>query len=99
MFVLTQAEAIADRVEAFLHEGPHRLGRAVGGILCLQLLLGLGNIVFQFPVWVATAHNAVGAVLLMSVVTVNYFLMTARNKATANIAVAQGGRLSAGVAT
>ena len=56
-----------------------RLGRATGSILCLQLLLGLGNIVFQFPVWVATAHNAVGALLLMSMVTVNYYLVTARS--------------------
>ncbi len=75
-----------------------RLGRGVGAILCLQLLLGLGNIVFQFPVWVATAHNAVGALLLMSVVTVNYFLVTARSKATANIAVPRSGALSAGPA-
>jgi len=72
-----------------------RLGKAVGGILCLQLLLGLGNIVFQFPVWVATAHNAVGALLLMSVVTVNYYLLTARCKVTANVAVAQSASLSA----
>ena len=34
----------------------------------------------------ATAHNAVGALLLMSVVTVNYYLVTAtRSKAQASL--------------
>ncbi len=75
-----------------------RLGRAAGTILCLQLLLGLGNIVFQFPVWVATAHNAVGALLLMSVVTVNYYLVTARSAATARIAVPAANAVAAGAA-
>ena len=53
-----------------------RLGGAVASVLVLQFLLGLSNILFQFPVAVATAHNAVGALLLLSMVTVNYYLLT-----------------------
>ena len=60
------------------HDGTRSLGKLVAAVLTVQFLLGLGNIVFQFPVWVATAHNAVGALLLLSMVTVNYFLLTAR---------------------
>jgi cytochrome c oxidase assembly protein subunit 15 len=55
-----------------------RLGLITGAVLGLQVALGLGNILFHFPVAVATAHNAVGALLLMSLVTVNYYLATAR---------------------
>ncbi len=60
------------------HTGVRKLGVGIGAVLTVQFLLGLGNILFQFPVWVATAHNAVGALLLLSVITLNYFLRTAR---------------------
>ncbi|MEM0955589.1 MAG: COX15/CtaA family protein [Pseudomonadota bacterium] len=53
-----------------------RLGAVLASVLALQFLLGLSNIVFHFPVAVATAHNAVGAVLLLVMVTVNYYLVT-----------------------
>jgi cytochrome c oxidase assembly protein subunit 15 len=67
------------------HSGVRRLGAVIGAVLGLQLCLGLGNILFQFPVWVATAHNAVGALLLLVVITLNYFLRTAEQKAAANL--------------
>lgn len=44
------------------------------GILTLQLMLGLSNVFFQLPLYVAVAHNAVGAFLLLSMVTLNYRL-------------------------
>ncbi len=53
-----------------------RLGNVSLSVLCLQFALGLGNIIFQFPVAVATAHNAVGALLLLTMVTVNFYLLT-----------------------
>jgi cytochrome c oxidase assembly protein subunit 15 len=59
-----------------------RLGGSIAAVLTLQFCLGLGNILFQFPVAVATAHNAVGALLLLTLVTLNYFLLTARVAAT-----------------
>jgi cytochrome c oxidase assembly protein subunit 15 len=42
------------------------------GILGLQLLLGILNVVLVLPLANATAHNAFGAVLLLALVTVNY---------------------------
>ena len=44
----------------------------VGSALALQLLLGTLNVVWALPLWIATAHNAVGALLLLSLVTVNF---------------------------
>ncbi|TDJ25006.1 MAG: heme A synthase, partial [Gammaproteobacteria bacterium] len=49
-----------------------RLGAALGGVLSLQLCLGIGNVVFALPLWMATAHNGIGAILLLVMVSVNY---------------------------
>lgn len=49
-------------------------------VLVLQVLLGLSNIVFQFPVSVAVAHNLVGAVLLLVMVTLCHRTFTARRQ-------------------
>ncbi len=43
-------------------------------ILLVQLVLGISNVVFSLPLWVAVAHNAGGALLLLSMVTLNYRL-------------------------
>ncbi len=55
-----------------------RVGCAVGTVLLLQFLLGLSNIFFHFPLLVSVSHNAVGALLLLVVLTLNYYLLTAR---------------------
>jgi cytochrome c oxidase assembly protein subunit 15 len=49
----------------------------VAVVLLLQLLLGIGNIVLHFPLHVTVSHNAVGALLLLTMVTLNYRLRTA----------------------
>ena len=49
-----------------------KLGVIHGGVLTLQLCLGIGNVVFALPLWMATAHNGVGAILLLVLVSVNY---------------------------
>ncbi len=54
------------------------LGKVVLAVLALQVALGLGNIIFQFPVFVAVAHNLVGAFLLVILVTLNHRVFTAR---------------------
>lgn len=61
-----------------------RLGRVampmavtVLGVLLLQVSLGLGNIIFHFPLPVAVAHNAGGALLLLTVVTLTHRVFTA----------------------
>lgn len=49
-----------------------RLSALLGGLLFVQLTLGVLNIVWTLPLAVATAHNAVGALLLLAVVAVNF---------------------------
>jgi heme a synthase len=44
------------------------------GLLILQVSLGLSNIIWMLPLWIAVAHNAGGAILLLSLVTLNYRL-------------------------
>ncbi|PTB90036.1 cytochrome B [Pseudidiomarina aestuarii] len=41
-------------------------------LLVVQLLLGLANVVFLLPLGVAVAHNLFGALLLVSLVALNY---------------------------
>jgi cytochrome c oxidase assembly protein subunit 15 len=43
-------------------------------LLVIQVSLGLSNIIFSLPLWVAVAHNAGGALLLLTLVTLNYRL-------------------------
>lgn len=55
-----------------IRAGEVTLGRAVGAALLLQLILGLANIVFSLPLWLAVAHNGGAALLCMLLVTLNY---------------------------
>lgn len=61
--------------------GLRPFGLAVAAVLGTQLLLGVGNVVLSLPLAVATAHNAVGAALLLTVVSVNYRLLAATRTA------------------
>lgn len=49
-----------------------RLGRIILVILLAQITLGISNVVFSLPLLVAVAHNGVGALLLLSMVTLNH---------------------------
>ena len=49
-------------------------GLMVGLLLLLQIGLGISNILFHLPLPVAVAHNAVAALLLLSLVYGNYLL-------------------------
>lgn len=49
-------------------------GWLVGGLLLLQVSLGIGNVVLHLPLGVAVAHNAVAALLLLSLIRLNYQL-------------------------
>jgi len=46
--------------------------------LILQILLGLSNVYWHIPASIAVAHNAGGALLLMMMVALNYYLRTAQ---------------------
>lgn len=48
------------------------MGLAIGGLLVLQVSLGISNILFSLPLAVAVAHNAGAALLLSSLVVLNY---------------------------
>ena len=49
-------------------------GWLVGGLLCLQVGLGIANIVYFLPLPVAVAHNGIAALLLLSLVLLNFQL-------------------------
>jgi cytochrome c oxidase assembly protein subunit 15 len=54
--------------------GFRRLGALLGGVLLLQVGLGISNIVMGLPLAVAVAHNGVAAVLLATLVMINFAL-------------------------
>lgn len=55
--------------------GPLALaGSLMGLLLCIQVGLGISNVVFHLPLGIAVAHNAVAALLLLSVIHVNFLL-------------------------
>lgn len=41
-------------------------------VLALQIAMGIGNVVFQLPLWLAVAHNGGAALLLVTLILVNY---------------------------
>ncbi|MEM1433275.1 MAG: COX15/CtaA family protein [Pseudomonadota bacterium] len=55
-----------------LFQAGSRLAAPVGLVLAAQLTLGVLNVVLKLPLWSATLHNAVGALTLLALVTVNY---------------------------
>ena len=60
---------------ALLLRGGTRLqvaGALVLGALSLQIAIGLGIIEWSLPLWLATAHNAGGALLLLALLYLNY---------------------------
>lgn len=48
------------------------IGLAIGALLGLQVSLGIGNVLLSLPLAVAVAHNAGAALLLASLVWLNY---------------------------
>ncbi len=55
----------------------HRLLRRIAAVMLVlllaQLSLGIANVVFALPLPVAVSHNAVAALLLLSLVTLNFY--------------------------
>lgn len=49
-----------------------RLGRILLVILIAQVCLGIANVLYSLPLFVAVAHNGVGALLLLTMVTLNH---------------------------
>jgi len=59
---------------SLLHRPLYRQAHVIAGLLGVQVLLGMSNIIWQLPLAVAVAHNAGGALLLLALVTLNYRL-------------------------
>ena len=57
-----------------------KLGVPLGLLLGVQILLGILNVILMLPLGNATAHNAVGALLLLAMVTVNYRVVFWRDR-------------------
>lgn len=49
-------------------------GYGILGMLSLQLILGIINVIMSIPVWVAVLHNLGGALLLLAILALNYSL-------------------------
>jgi cytochrome c oxidase assembly protein subunit 15 len=56
------------------HAGLKLLAISVWFVLALQILLGISNVVFRLPLFIAVLHNGGAAVLLMTLIFVNYRL-------------------------
>ncbi|MBM4204333.1 MAG: heme A synthase [Gammaproteobacteria bacterium] len=55
-----------------LHKAGSLFGPALAAVLGLQILLGILNVVLMLPLSIATLHNAGGALVLLTLVTVNF---------------------------
>jgi cytochrome c oxidase assembly protein subunit 15 len=55
-----------------------RAGLALLALLCLQLTIGLTMVLRGFPLWLATAHNAGAALLLLATLALNHCLRPAK---------------------
>ena len=64
LLVLAAVRVLRSRSDDFAR----RAALAVMVAVALQLLIGITMVVRGFPVWIATAHNAGAAVLLLAVV-------------------------------
>ena len=51
-----------------------RLGAWIGLALVCQILLGVSNVVFQLPIYVAVAHN-LGAAIMLTLICVSQFYL------------------------
>ncbi|MFP3873038.1 MAG: COX15/CtaA family protein [Thiohalophilus sp.] len=55
-----------------LGENLPSMGLTLLGVLLLQVSLGIANVLLSLPLGVAVAHNGVGALLLLTLVTLNH---------------------------
>ena len=59
---------------ALLRSGMPAYGAALGAVLAVQIALGIANILAGLPLGVAVAHNAAAALLLLTLVVINFAL-------------------------
>lgn len=82
---LTVPESAAeiDSAESLFPDAPVEIGKGWAELAVLvSLALGLSNVYWHLPLAVAVAHNAGGALLLLTLVALNYYSRTARVRGT-----------------
>ncbi len=72
--MLLIARSYARRIAIVERQSVHQLSLFVLLALILQILLGISNVHWHLPLFIAVAHNLGGALLLLSMVTFNYRL-------------------------
>jgi cytochrome c oxidase assembly protein subunit 15 len=55
------------------------VGLTLLAVLVLQVSLGIANVLLSLPLGIAAAHNGVGALLLLTVVTLNHLAFRSRS--------------------
>ncbi len=70
--------AAAAALRATRPTGVRRAGALVIALLALQLTIGISMVLRGFPLWLATAHNAGAALLLLATLALNRVLNPAR---------------------
>jgi cytochrome c oxidase assembly protein subunit 15 len=74
MFALAVVAAVAHAALRCLRTpGLEKIGALAGGLVALQFLLGIANVLFGLPLPLAAAHNAGAALLLGLLVMLNFF--------------------------
>lgn len=79
MGALVVSGALLILAVALWQSGAHiarRFALIMTGVLAVQFILGLSNVYWSLPLAVAVAHNYVGAVLLLVMVTLNHRIRT-----------------------
>jgi cytochrome c oxidase assembly protein subunit 15 len=75
MFAAVAAALVAFAAfRAFRFPGLRGIGVLTAGLLLVQLFLGIANVAFGLPLALAAAHNAGAALLLVSLVVLNFFV-------------------------
>lgn len=59
-------------VALWRNAGTQLLAVGLTAVLTLQVLMGIGNVVMHLPLWLAVLHNGGAALLLITLVLVNY---------------------------
>lgn len=84
LFALLAAGALAWLAwRACACDGTQRMGAWLAALLVLQLVSGMSNVVFQWPLFLAVLHNGGAAALLALVVALNYRAWQARTNPAA----------------
>jgi heme a synthase len=69
-------------ITSLLRQSDSKISKQFGfvllGLLLIQIILGVNNIVFQLPLFNAVAHNAVGALLVVTLVCLLTTILTSK---------------------